>query len=152
MYWVVYPRRPRDFSRPKGSRGPRKNLEVGGDVQPNISWLEAVCVHSLIINPYRGMYREKHPFRPGSIGSVKIKTSLLMMRECVVHIVYTLMWRIPCFVSPCSAKWRPKGGETPPSGSTTSSHEMPVFSQTFYLYLHKYLFCICMCISVCICI
>ena len=66
----------RDISRAEG------NLEVGGDVQPNISRLEAVYGHSLIINPYQGMYQEIHPCRAGSIGSVKINTSLLMMREC----------------------------------------------------------------------
>ena len=71
-------RSPRDISRAEG------NLEVGGDVQPNTSRLEAVYVHSLIINPYRGVYQEIHPCRPGSIGSVKINTSLIMMRECLI--------------------------------------------------------------------
>ena len=62
-----------------------RNLEVGVDVQPNTSRLEAVYVHSLIINPYRGMYQEIHPCWPGSIGSVKLNTSLLMMREwCII--------------------------------------------------------------------
>ena len=37
-------RGPRDISRAEG------NLEVGGDVQPNSSRLEAVYSHSLIIN------------------------------------------------------------------------------------------------------
>ena len=75
MYWVVHPRRPRDFPRAEG------NLEVGGDVQPNISRLEAVYGHSLNINLYQGMYQAIHPCRAGSIGSVEINTSLLMMRE-----------------------------------------------------------------------
>ena len=66
---------PRDISRAEG------NLEVGGDVQPNTSRLEAVYGHSLIINPYQGMYQEIHPCRAGSIDSVKINTSLQMMRE-----------------------------------------------------------------------
>ena len=57
------------------------NLEVGGDLQPNTSQLEAVYGHSLIINPYQGMYQEIHPCMAGSIDSVKINTSLLMMRE-----------------------------------------------------------------------
>ena len=70
-------RGPRDVPRAK----PEGNLEVGGDVQPNISRLEAVYGHSLIINPYQGMYQEIHPCRAGSIGSVEINTSLLMMRE-----------------------------------------------------------------------
>ena len=39
-------RSPREISRAGG------NLEVGGDVQLNISRLEAVYGHSLIINPY----------------------------------------------------------------------------------------------------
>ena len=68
-------RSPRDISRAEG------NLEVGGDVQPNTSRLEAVYGHSLIINPYQGMYQEIHPCMAGSIDSVKINTSLLMMRE-----------------------------------------------------------------------
>ena len=74
-------RSPRDILRAKG------NLEVGGDVQPNISWLEAVCGHTLIINPYQGIYQEIHPCRAVSIGRVKINTSLLMMRECVIPMV-----------------------------------------------------------------
>ena len=68
-------RSPRDISRAEG------NLEVGGDVQPNISRLEAVYGHSLIINPYQGMYQEIHPCMAGSIDSVKINASLQMMRE-----------------------------------------------------------------------
>ena len=55
------------------------------DVQPNTSWLEAVYGHSLIINPYQGMYQEIHLCRVGSIDSVKINTSLLVMREWVMH-------------------------------------------------------------------
>ena len=70
-------RSPRDISRAEG------NLEVGGDVQPNTSRLEAVYGHSLIINPYQGMYQEIHPCRAGSIGIVKINTSL-MMGECSI--------------------------------------------------------------------
>ena len=53
------------------------NLEVGGNVQPNASRLEAVYGHSLIINASLGMYQEIHPFRPMSIHSVKINTSLV---------------------------------------------------------------------------
>ena len=55
------------------------------DVQPNISRLEAVYGHSLIINPYQGMYQEIHPCMAGSIDSVKINTSLLMMREWIIY-------------------------------------------------------------------
>ena len=72
-------RSPRDISRAEG------NLEVGGDVQPNTSRFEAVYGHSLIINPSLGMYQEIHPCRASSIDSVKINTSLPMMREWVVH-------------------------------------------------------------------
>ena len=72
-------RSPRDISRAEG------NLEVGGDVQPNASRFEAVYGHSLIINPSLGMYQEIHPCRASSIDSVKINTSLPMMREWVVH-------------------------------------------------------------------
>ena len=78
----------RFFSKAKG------NLEVGGDVQPNISRLEAVYGHSLIINPYQGMYQEIHPYRAGSIDSVKINTSLLMMREWFIMSV-TKNWGTP---------------------------------------------------------
>ena len=76
-------RSPRDISRAEG------NLEVGGDVQPNTSRFEAVYGHSLIINPSLGMYQEIHPCRASSIDSVKINTSLPMMRECIVlyHMV-----------------------------------------------------------------
>ena len=68
-------RSPRDISRAEG------NLEVGGDVQPNTSRFEAVYGHSLIINPSLGMYQEIHPCRVSSTYSVKINTSLPMMRE-----------------------------------------------------------------------
>ena len=54
-----------DISRAEG------NLEVGGDVQPNISRLEAVYGHYLIINPYQGIYQEIHPCNGGSISSLK---------------------------------------------------------------------------------
>ena len=54
-------------------------------MQPNISRLEAVYDHSLIIIPYQGMYQEIHPCRASSIGSVKINTSLIMMRECAIQ-------------------------------------------------------------------
>ena len=73
-------RSPRDNSRAEGI------LEAGGDLQPNISRLEAVYGHSLVINPYHGMYQEIHPFGAGSIDSVKINTSLIMMRECEIWI------------------------------------------------------------------
>ena len=81
--WVAHPRNreisrgPRNVPRAK----PEGNLEVRGDVQPNISWLEAVYGHSLVINPYQGMYHKIDPCRAGIIGSVKIDTSLLLMRE-----------------------------------------------------------------------
>ena len=68
-------RGPRDISRAEG------NLEVGGDVQPNSSRFEAEYSHSLIINPSLGMYQEIHPCRASSTYSVKINTSLPMMRE-----------------------------------------------------------------------
>ena len=99
MNWVVHPLRPRDFPRPSRcpsgfalgtSLGPREisraegNLEVGGDVQPNTSRFEAVYGHSLIINPSLGMYQEIHPCRASSTYSVKINTSLPMMREWVI--------------------------------------------------------------------
>ena len=63
-----------------------KILGVGGDVQPNSSQLEAVYGHSLIINPYLGVYQEITPRRAVSIGSVKINISLLMMREWEIHL------------------------------------------------------------------
>ena len=71
-------RGPRDVPRAEG------NLEVGGDVQPNSSRFEAVYGHSLIINPSLGMYQEIHPCRASSTYSVKINTSLPMMRECTL--------------------------------------------------------------------
>ena len=41
-----------------------------------------VCMaDDIIINPYQGTYQEIHPCMAGSIDSVKINTSLLMMRE-----------------------------------------------------------------------
>ena len=65
------------------------NLEVEGDVQPNSSRFEAVYSHSLIINPSLGMYQEIHPFRASSIDSVKINTSLPMMREWTILLRLT---------------------------------------------------------------
>ena len=44
----------------------------------------ALYGHSLIINPSLRMYQEIPPCRGSSIGSVKINTSLPMMRECIV--------------------------------------------------------------------
>ena len=41
----------------------KKNLEVGGDVQPSTSRLEAVYGNSFIINPSLGLYQEIHPCR-----------------------------------------------------------------------------------------
>ena len=80
------------FTSPKTKRFPdvqdilraERNLEVGGDVQPNASRLEAVYGHSLIINPSLGMYQEIHPYEVSSTYSVEINTSLPMMRECVL--------------------------------------------------------------------
>ena len=100
MYWVVHPRRPRDFLRPERcpggeargtSRGPREISRLEGMciVQPNTSQLEA-CTSS-IINPYQGMYQEIHPCRAGSIGIVEINTSL-MMGECSIFT-----WLTCCF-------------------------------------------------------
>ena len=79
-------RSPRDISRAEG------NLEVGGDVQPKSSRLEAVYGHSLVINPSLRMYQEIHPCRASSIDSVKFNTSLPMMREwiCFLHIFFEL--------------------------------------------------------------
>ena len=58
-------RSPRDISRAEG------NLEVGGDVQPNKSRLEAVYGHSLIINPSLGMYQKLHPYRTMNMTVLK---------------------------------------------------------------------------------
>ena len=58
------------------------------DVQPNSSRFEAVHGHSLIINPSLGMYQEIHPCGVSSIDSVKIITSLPMMRECHISSRY----------------------------------------------------------------
>ena len=69
-------RSPSDISRAEG------NLEVGGDVHCATQF-EAVYGHSLIINPSLGMYQEIHPCRASNTYSVKINTSLLMMRECI---------------------------------------------------------------------
>ena len=70
----------RNISRAEG------NLEIGGDVQPNSSQFEAVYGHSLIINPSLGIYQEILPCRASSTYSVKINTSLPMMRECDFHV------------------------------------------------------------------
>ena len=75
------------------SRGPRDvprvklegHLGVGGDAQPNSSRFEAVSGHSLIIYPSLGMYQEINPCRASSIDSVRINTSLPVMRECAVN-------------------------------------------------------------------
>ena len=83
IHWVVHPRRPKDFLRPE--RCPEGRGKSWGDVQPNTSRLQAVYGHSLIINPYLGRYQEIHPCRVVSIGSVRINTYLIMMRECKIH-------------------------------------------------------------------
>ena len=82
-------RGPRDVPRakPEGhleGRGRRLRSEGMYIVQPNASRLEAVYGHSLVINPSLGMYQEIHPYRAMSIVSVKINTSLVMMRECII--------------------------------------------------------------------
>ena len=64
------------------------NTDERRDVQPNASQLEAVYGHSLIINPSLGMYQEIHPCRTSSTYSVKINTSLPMMRECVTQTAH----------------------------------------------------------------
>ena len=83
-------RSPRDISRAEG------NLEVGGDVQPNSSRFEAVYGHSLIINPSLGMYQEIHPCRASSIDSVKINTSLPMMRGWVILPIDQIQYFLIC--------------------------------------------------------
>ena len=60
-------------------------LRMSWFVQPNSFRFEAVYGHSLIINTSLGMYQEIHPYRASSIDSVKINTSLPMMRECQIH-------------------------------------------------------------------
>ena len=60
-----------------------------GDVKPQISWPKAVYDISFIINPFWGMYQKIHPLR--AIGcSVKINTSLVMMRECKCKMQWTV--------------------------------------------------------------
>ena len=83
---------PRDVPRTK----PEGHLEGQGKswgrrgVQPNTSRFEAVYGHSLIINSSLGMYQEIHPCRASSIDSVKINTSLQMMRECFLIFIFLL--------------------------------------------------------------
>ena len=44
--------------------------------------LTTVCGHSLVTDPsFKGMCQEIHPFSVKNIDNVKIKTSLIMMRE-----------------------------------------------------------------------
>ena len=66
------------------SQGQREISRSEGDVQPNSSRFEAVYGHSLIINPSLGMYQEIHPCNASSIDSIKINTSLVMMKECEI--------------------------------------------------------------------
>ena len=95
-------RSPRDISRAEG------NLEVGGDVQPNTSRFEAVYGHSLIINPSLGMYQEIHPSKASSTYSVKINTSLPMMREWVVQCTSPQTSRFPPSLVMSSGMYNPK--------------------------------------------
>ena len=70
MYWEIYPPRPERF--PKGGdfapRGPRDCLRAKPE-------------GSLDINPVAIEYQEIHTYSALNIDSVKINTSLLMMRE-----------------------------------------------------------------------
>ena len=62
-------------------------------VQPNTFRLEAVNDHSLITNPFLGMYQAIHPHRAISIDILKTNTSLLivMMREWPIPSMDNLM-------------------------------------------------------------
>ena len=66
-------RSPSDISNAEG------NLNVIGDVQPNISRLDAVYGHSLVINPSLGIYQEIHPCGAISIYSAEINPSLVFI-------------------------------------------------------------------------
>ena len=50
-------------------------------VQSNKSILEAVYDNSLTINPSLGMYQYVHSNSAMNIGSIKINTSLMMIKE-----------------------------------------------------------------------
>ena len=82
--------------------GTEGNLEVGGDVQPNASRLEAVYGRSLIINPYQGMYQEIHPCMVGSIDSVKIFPA---NDERILIMVMTFQFRLLASCSWLARRW-----------------------------------------------
>ena len=58
------------------------NLLVVGDVKLDITQLEAVYGHSLVVNPSLGMYQAIHPYSAMNFDSLKINTSLAKMKEC----------------------------------------------------------------------
>ena len=112
MYWVVHPRRPRDFPRPERcpegeaqgkSRGLREISRAEGmdfTIPPEFWWSTDIL---LIINPSTGMDQEIHPSRQGRIDSVKINPSLLRMRECCLHTLSHFSSNFDAFV--CRISW-----------------------------------------------
>ena len=69
--------RPQDISRASG------NLLVVGDVQPNTSLYNPIHPSTRQCTDTMFMISSCLSYYCGSIGSVKINTSLLMMRECI---------------------------------------------------------------------
>ena len=81
--WVDFPRPeardvPKDISKAKG------NLEVGGDVQPDIYRLKAVYGHSLIIIHTKGCIRKYIP--AGQVVLAVLKSVLPCYDEGMAHI------------------------------------------------------------------
>ena len=87
IYLDVYSRQPRYFLLP---------TRVEANLGVNTSRLKAVHGHSLIINLSLQMCQEIHPCKTYSINSVKINTSLAMVRECIV--AWLDLWVITFYV------------------------------------------------------
>ena len=71
MYWVKDLRGARDFPISGGMYNP---------MHPESRQCTSYD-HPLIINPSHGMYQEIHPYSAMNIGSFKINTSLMMIKE-----------------------------------------------------------------------
>ena len=81
---------------------------------------------SLIINLTLGLYQEIHPYRPISIGFVKINPSTIMMREWIII-------KFPQKVENQHHSWPPTIKWPKPSRYTSP----PVFQTRFYIQLLK---------------
>ena len=89
VYWLVYPRRPRDFLRTeRSSKGKGTFPGLRGKSGSRRGCMYNQCIPTAILSSLihpQGCNRKYTPgYKAISIGSVKIKTSLVIRRECSV--------------------------------------------------------------------